>query len=402
LHALALSDKAFIELPSFNRLTDNPYPITNTAMSLNHYYTLGRSGLRVSRLALGTMTFGTEWGWGAAEDEARQLFNTYVDAGGNFIDTADLYTNGTSETWLGKFVAERNLRDRIVLTTKFTYNVEPGNPNAGGNNRKNILRAVEGSLQRLGTDYIDLYLLHTWDTITPVEEVMRTLDDLVRSGKVRYVGLSDVPAWYAARAQTLAEWRGYEPISTLQLEYSLLERNLEREFVALGAELGMGIMAWSPLASGLLSGKYRPSESGNVGQGRLSVMQGSNNPAFQKMSDRNWRIVAALEKVAQALNRSMAQVAVNWTVNRPGIASVIIGATKLSQLEDNLQALSFDIPADLLQSLEQSSVLDTQFPYSFFGPEIQGMIHGGVAVGNKPVGYTQHQFIPPAEGAGVS
>lgn len=249
-------------------------------MTINHYYTLGRSGLRVSRLALGAMTFGEEWGWGASEETAKQLFNTYVDAGGNFIDTADLYTNGTSESLLGKFIAERNLRDRIVLATKFTFNGESGNPNAGGNGRKNIMRAVEGSLKRLGTDYIDLYILHAWDQITPAEEVMRTLDDLVRSGKVRYIGLSDIPAWYAARSQTLAEWRAYEPISILQLEYSLVERNIEREFVPLGLELDMGIMVWSPLASGLLSGKYKP--GGTTAEGRLAMLKDSQNPVFQK------------------------------------------------------------------------------------------------------------------------
>ena len=370
-------------------------------MPLNFYYTLGRSGLRVSRLALGAMTFGTEWGWGADEDTARQLFNTYVDAGGNFIDTADLYTGGTSETWLGKFIAERNLRDRTVIATKFSYNAEPGNPNAGGNGRKNIMRAVEGSLKRLGTDYIDLYILHTWDTITPAEEVMRTMDDLVSSGKVRHIGLSDTPAWYAARAQTLAEWRGYEPLSTLQLEYSLVERNIEREFVPLGIELGMGIMVWSPLASGLLSGKYKPSEGGYTGEGRLETTKGIANPAFQKVSDRNWKIVSELEQVAKELGRSMAQVAVNWTTNRPGIASVIVGATKLSQLEDNLKALEFEIPTELANRLELVSRPDSQFPYSFFSSEIQGMIHGGVAVGNKPVGYAPNVLIQSA-GAGVS
>jgi aryl-alcohol dehydrogenase-like predicted oxidoreductase len=370
-------------------------------MSLNTYYTLGRSGLRVSRLALGTMTFGTEWGWGADEDMARQLFNTYVDAGGNFIDTADLYTNGTSETWIGKLIAERNLRDRMVITTKFTYNAEPGNPNAGGNGRKNIMRAVEGSLKRLGTDYIDLYMLHTWDTITPAEEVMRTMDDLVRSGKVRHIGLSDTPAWYAARSQTLAQWRGYEPLSTLQLEYSLVERNIEREFVTLGQELGMGIMVWSPLASGLLSGKYKPSTDGSTGVGRLETVKGVANPAFQKFSDRNWAIVAELEKVSAELDRSMAQVAVNWTANRPGIASVIVGATNLSQLTDNLKALEFDIPTELADRLETVSRPELQFPYSFFGSEIQGMIHGGVAVGNQPKGYAPTVLIQSA-GAGVS
>jgi aryl-alcohol dehydrogenase-like predicted oxidoreductase len=350
-------------------------------------YTLGKSGLRVSRLALGTMTFGTEWGWGADEDTARQLFNTYTEAGGNFVDTADLYTNGTSESWLGKFISERNLRDRMVIATKFTFNAEAGNPNAGGNGRKNILRAVEGSLKRLGTDYIDLYILHTWDKITPVEEVMRTMDDLVRSGKVRHVGLSDVPAWYASRAQTLAEWRGYEPICTMQLEYSLVERNIEREFVPLGIELGMGIMGWSPLASGLLSGKYKPSEGSFLGEGRLETTKESANPAFQKFSDRNWKIVSELEKVAKELDRSMAQVALNWTVHRPGISSVVIGATKLSQLQDNLKSLDFEIPQPLFQRLEAISRPDSQFPYSFFDAEIQGMIHGGVKVGNKPIGF---------------
>uniref|UniRef100_B8HQX0 Aldo/keto reductase n=1 Tax=Cyanothece sp. (strain PCC 7425 / ATCC 29141) TaxID=395961 RepID=B8HQX0_CYAP4 len=356
-------------------------------MPLDTYYTLGRSGLRVSRLALGAMTFGTEWGWGADQETARQLFNTYVDAGGNFIDTADLYTNGTSESWLGQFVAERNLRDRVVIATKFSYNAQPGNPNAGGNGRKNILRAVEGSLQRLGTDYIDLYILHTWDRITPAAEVMRTLDDLVRSGKVRYIGLSDTPAWYACRCQTLAEGRGYEPLITLQLEYSLLERNIEREFIPLGLELGMGVMVWSPLASGLLSGKYRSAAAGMAGEGRIATMKDSANPAFQKISERNWKIIAELESVAGELGRSMAQVAINWVANRPGIGSVMLGATKLAQLEDNLQALAFQIPTELSDRLEAISRPEPQFPYTFFDGEIQGMIHGGKTVGVKPTGY---------------
>lgn len=220
------------------------------------YYTLGNTGLKVSRLALGTMTFGDDWGWGADEANARQLFDAYVEAGGNFVDTADLYTNGNSERMLGKFIKESGTRDRIVIATKFSYNGEPGNPNAGGNGRKNILRAVEGSLDRLGTDYIDLYMLHTWDRVTPAEEVMGTLDALVRSGKVRYVALSDAPAWYMAQAQTLAKERHWEPVSTMQLEYSLVERNLEFEYAPLAKHLGTSIMVWSPLGSGLLSGKY--------------------------------------------------------------------------------------------------------------------------------------------------
>jgi aryl-alcohol dehydrogenase-like predicted oxidoreductase len=233
-----------------------------------------------------------------------------------------------------------------------------------------------------------------------VEEVMRTMDDLVRSGKVRHVGLSDTPAWYASRAQTLAEWRGYEPICTMQLEYSLVERNIEREFVPLGTELGMGIMVWSPLASGLLSGKYKPSEGGFLGEGRLETTKESANPAFQKFSDRNWKIVSELEKVAKELDRSMAQVALNWTVHRPGIGSVVIGATKLSQLQDNLKSLDFEIPQPLFQRLEAVSCPEPQFPYSFFDSEIQGMIHGGVSVGDKPDGY-KDQVLIRSSGSGV-
>ncbi|MGB6356084.1 MAG: aldo/keto reductase, partial [Steroidobacteraceae bacterium] len=252
-------------------------------MAIDRYFTLGRSGLRVSRLALGTMTFGTDWGWGTEEKSARALFDRYLEAGGNFIDTADVYTAGTSERLLGRFIQEAGVRDRVVLTTKYTFNDLSGgrpDPNTGGNHRKNLLRAVEGSLKRLGTDYIDLYLMHAWDRITPVEEVMRTFDDLVRAGKVRYVGFSDVPAWHAARAQTLAEWRGWEPLAALQLEYSLVERNIEREFTTLAQTLGMGIMVWSPLAGGLLSGKYRAARDGIVGEGRLQTLKDSKNPAL--------------------------------------------------------------------------------------------------------------------------
>ncbi|HUC19292.1 MAG TPA: aldo/keto reductase [Acetobacteraceae bacterium] len=354
---------------------------------LDHYATLGRTGLKVSPLALGTMTFGTEWGWGADRESTREIFDAYVEAGGNFFDSADLYTNGTAETWLGELIAARGLRDRAVIATKFGYNAEAGNPNAGGNGRKTILRAVEGSLRRLGTDFIDLYILHSWDRITPVEEVMRTLDDLVRSGKIRHAGLSNVPAWYAARAQTIAEFRGYEPIAALQLEYSLVERNIEQEFVTLGTGHGMGIMAWSPLGSGLLSGKYRPGEMGSEAAGRLAMMRDSNNPAFQKMTPRNWGILAELEAVARAIGHSMAEVAVNWVANRPGVASVIVGARRAEQIRANLEALSFEIPPVLAARLDAVSAPERPFPYSFFEAEIQGLVHGGAAVSAKRRGY---------------
>ena len=365
------------------------------------YYTLGNTGLRVSRLALGTMTFGEDWGWGSGESAARKTFDKYLEAGGNFIDTADMYTNGSSEKMLGQFVKESNGRDRVVISTKFSYSAQPGNPNAGGNGRKNIMRAVEGSLDRLGTDYIDLYILHTWDSVTPAEEVMRTLNDLVSSGKVRYIALSDTPAWYVAQAQTLAKERHLEPISTVQLEYSLVERNIEFEYVPLAKTLGTGIMVWSPLASGLLSGKYKPSEGGTEGSGRLAMLAGSANPAFNKFTERNWAIVSELEKVAKELGRSMAQVAVNWVVNRPAVASVLVGATKLHQLEDNLGALDFELPPELQQRLDDISKPETCFPYTFFEPSLQGMVHGGASVGDKPVGYQQPIFIS-GEGAGTT
>src|SRR4051812_836723 len=235
-------------------------------MELNEYTTLGRSGLRVSRFSLGTMTFGTEWGWGAEESVSRSLFDRYIEQGGNFIDTADGYTGGKSEELVGKFISERALRDRVVLATKFTFNAEPGNPNAGGNGRKNVYRALEGSLRRLRTDYVDLYWLHAWDTVTPVEEVVATLDDLVRAGKIRHYGFSDVPAWYAAKAHTMAEHQGKERCIALQLEYSLVERTIEREHVTAARELGMGICPWSPLAGGFLGGRYRRTDDGAAGE----------------------------------------------------------------------------------------------------------------------------------------
>jgi len=368
----------------------------------NSYYTLGRTGLRVSRLALGSMTFGTEWGWGMEKAAAQNIFNAYLDAGGNFIDTADLYTNGSSESWLGDFIAARGARDQVVIASKFSYNAQPGNPNAGGNGRKNVLRAIEGSLKRLKTDYLDLYLLHTWDQVTPAEEVMRTFDDLVRAGKVRHVGLSDVPAWYAARAATLAQLRGYEPVSALQLEYSLAERNIENEFTGLGAEVGAGIMVWSPLASGLLSGKYKPNaQARDAGEGRLAAMAGSSNPGFQKFNERNWAIVAELEQVAAEAGRSMAQVAVNWVAQRPGVASVIIGATRIEQLKDNLGALDFSLAPEHIARLDAVSEPARPFPYSFFGNEIQAMLNGGASVGDKPAGYRRNLMVSGA-GAGVT
>ncbi len=287
-------------------------------MKLNEYVTLGRSGLRVSPLCLGTMTFGTEWGWGIEEDAARAVFSRYLERGGNFVDTADMYTNGKSEELVGKFIKDAKVRDQVVLATKFTFNAQPGNPNAGGNGRKNMYRAIESSLRRLQTDYIDLYWMHAWDMITPVEEVVASLDMLVKAGKVRYIGFSDVPAWYVARAQTLAEQQGRERIAALQLEYSLVERNIEREHIPAAQELGIAILPWSPLAGGFLSGKYKRDGQPGTPEGRLDLQKAAGTTIFERDTERNWKILDVLLDVSKKIGRPLAEVALNWVGTQPG------------------------------------------------------------------------------------
>lgn len=363
----------------------------------DQYFHLGRSGLRVSRLALGTMTFGNAGirgiggSWGTEAKGARAIFDRYVAAGGNFIDTADSYAGGLSEELLGEFVADAGLRDQMVIASKFTNNLSPGNPNAGGNGRKNIIRAVEASLRRLRTDYIDLYLLHTWDRITPAEEVIRALDDLTRQGKIRYGGLSDVPGWYAARALTWAEAHALAPPISLQLPYSLIERSIEHEFVPLAQNLGMGIMAWSPLGMGLLSGKYR-----RGGEGRLT--QDASGGGLGLFTPRNTAIVAALEDVVDAVGQSMSRVALNWVCNRPGIAAAIIGASRIEQIEDNLGALGFTLSAEHLAALNEASMAPAPYPYSLFADDYQaGILNTGTTVGDKPPGYAPPLLMPKVE-----
>ena len=221
------------------------------------YHLLGKSGLRVSELCLGAMTFGEEWGWGASKEECRKIFNAYVDAGGNFIDTANKYTEGTSEKYIGEFIADD--RDRFVLATKYTSNTRRGDPNAGGNHRKNMIQSLEASLRRLNTDYIDLYWVHAWDPLTPIEEMMRALDDMVRAGKILYIGVSDAPAWIVSQANTLANLKGWTEFTGLQIEYSLIERTPERELLPMADTLNIGVTAWSPLGGGVLTGKYNKS-----------------------------------------------------------------------------------------------------------------------------------------------
>ncbi|WP_030490646.1 aldo/keto reductase [Micromonospora chokoriensis] len=359
---------------------------------MNHYYLLGRSGLRVSRLALGTMNFGVDGfhaAYGKTEEEAEPIFRQYLEAGGNFIDTADFYTAGESEKILGRLIDRAGVRERLVLTSKATNTVDPSDPNASGNGRKHIMRAVEASLRRLGTDYIDLYLLHTWDRITPVEEVVHTFDDLVRSGKIRYAGLSDVPAWYAARAQSYAEAHGLAPMINLQLPYSLVTRDIEAEFVTMAQSLGMGLTAWSPIGGGLLSGKYRRTGDGVSGTGRLT------NPAAagREISPGDWQVIEALESVAADLGRSMAQVAINWTATQPAIASVVIGASSPEQLASNFEALDFEIPADARRRLDEASAPKVGLLYSMFTPQYQSwVVSPGLGIGDKPAGYAPPVF----------
>lgn len=332
---------------------------------LNEYNLLGRTGLRVSPLCLGTMTFGTDWGWGADDKESRRIFDCYLGHGGNFIDTANGYTNGHSEEMLGQFMKESGNRDRIVLATKYTASISAGDPNASGNGRKNIYQSLDASLKRLQTDYIDLYWMHMWDGLTPVEEVLETFHSLVHAGKIRYFGISDVPAWYVTRAQTIAELKSYTKLAALQLEYSLVERNIEREHIPVALELGMGVIPWSPLGSGFLTGKYRREENSDIkGEGRLKVM-----PLDNRFTERNWLILDKLNEIASKLGKSPSQVALNWIVNRPGVSSTIVGASKLTQLEDNLQALEFEIPDALYKELDEVGRPELIFPYTFFEAE---------------------------------
>ncbi|MEV1333905.1 aldo/keto reductase [Micromonospora costi] len=359
---------------------------------MRDYYLLGRSGLRVSRLALGTMNMGTAGfhaAYGRTEEEAEPIFRRYLEAGGNFIDTADFYTAGESERILGRLIASAGVRDRLVLTSKFTNSTDPTDPNASGNGRKHMIRALEASLRRLGTDHLDLYLLHTWDRITPAEEVVRTFDDLVRAGKIRYAGLSDVPAWYAARAQSFAEAHGLTPMINLQLPYSLLTRGIEPEYVPMAQSLGLGLTAWSPIAGGLLSGKYRRTADGLAGAGRLGTAGAGGRP----VSDRDWQVIDALESVAGELGRSMAQVAINWVATQPAVGSVIIGASSPEQLDGNLAALDFEIPGELRERLDEASAESPAAPYSMFTPQYQSwIVSPGLGVGDKPAGYAPPVF----------
>jgi aryl-alcohol dehydrogenase-like predicted oxidoreductase len=336
------------------------------------YKLLGKSGLRVSELCLGTMTFGEDWGWGSSKEESRKVYDAFLEAGGTFIDTANVYTNGTSERLLGEFMADH--RDRIVLATKYT-NAAPGNdPNAAGNHRKSMMQSIEASLKRLKTDYIDLYLLHIWDQITPIEEVMRAFDDLVRQGKILYAGVSDMPAWLVARGNTLAELRGWSAFVGLQIEYSLIERTPERELLPMAADLGLGVTAWSPLAGGLLTGKQlEPGGAKESRQSHASMQQ------FKKSNSRKEAVTREVVAVARESGHSPAQVALAWLRQRPEPVIPIIGARKLAQVKDNLACVQVKLAPALVERLDGVSQIEMGFPHDFYTNDmVRSMSSGGM------------------------
>jgi aryl-alcohol dehydrogenase-like predicted oxidoreductase len=335
------------------------------------YKLLGNSGLRVSELCLGTMTFGEEWGFGASKEESRRIYEIFLEAGGNFIDTANTYNNGTSESYVGEFI--RRNREGVVLASKYSNTVTTGNPNAGGNNRKTMVESLNASLKRLNTDYIDLYWLHIWDFMTPIEEVLRAFDDMVRAGKVLYIGISDTPAWVIARANAIAELRGWTEFVGLQVEYSLSSRTPERELVPMARELGIGITAWSPLAGGLLTGKYAKSENQHSGDNRLSNPQWT---AFWPLDSRTRRIAGEVSQVAEEVGGTPSQVALNWLCSQNVIP--IVGARNGRQMAENLGCLNFRLGEEHMKRLNDVSRIERGFPHDFYELEmIRSLVYAG-------------------------
>lgn len=362
-------------------------------MNLATLRPLGSSGLLVSPLALGTMTFGTPR-WGMDEAASRAVFDRYVELGGNFVDTADVYSGGASEEMVGKFVADAALRERMVLATKSGFNTGNG-PHEGGQGRRHIESAVNRSLERMQTDYIDLYWIHIWDGITPALELLQTMSGLVAKGKIRYWGLSNSPAWFVAQLATLARVHGLPSPIGLPYFYSLVERGVEDEHVPLAGEFGMGLVPWSPLAYGLLTGKYDratveagPSRSGGVPNSGGDVgarpdndkrLDGDNPFGDQLFTDRNWRIVDALKKVAADMGETPARVALAWVAGRPGVASTLMGVSRADQVTDNVGALGLTVPSDAKATLEAASGEGGKFLYGLFQPAARNQIVFGGA-----------------------
>jgi aryl-alcohol dehydrogenase-like predicted oxidoreductase len=352
-------------------------------LSLNSYRLLGRSGLRISPFALGAMTFGSDWGWGADDKESRRIFDAYVDRGGNFIDTANQYTNGTSERLVGEFAGDK--RERLVIATKYTLTSRPDDPNAGGNHRKSMVRSVEESLRRLRTDYIDLLYLHAWDFTTPVEEILRAMDDLVRAGKILYVGISDAPAWQVSRMQAIADLRGWSPLVALQIEYNLVERTVERDLIPMAREMGLGVIPWSPLASGVLTGKYSKADLGaGLGEAEPSGSRKNVAAANGALTERSLGIAEVVKSVAGEIGKTPAQVALAWTLIDPAVAAPIIGARTLAQMEDNLGALDIALTEGQRTRLDEASAVELGFPHEFLNrPMPRKVIFGDVTIATR-------------------
>ena len=349
-------------------------------MSLSSYITLGKSGLRVSPFCLGGMTFGNDMGfegWGSSVADSEAIISRYLTDGGNFIDTSNAYTLGHSEKIIGDFFKHHTgKRDRVVIATKFFSNLFAGDPNGGGGSRKSIIAQCEESLRRLQTDYIDLYYLHNWDRFTPVEETMSALDTLVQSGKVRYIGFSDTPAWKVAQAQVIAHFRGWAPLIALQTEYSLLQRTGEGELIPMAQELGLGVLPWSPLKMGALSGKYTR-KNGEKMQGRRGALVGP-------LSDKEYDIIDALEKIAAEHRTNVPTIALAWVQNKPGVSSTIIGARTLEHLESNLKSLDVILTPEQVKTLDSISKPILNFPADFNRDISPNLAHAGATVNGLP------------------
>jgi aryl-alcohol dehydrogenase-like predicted oxidoreductase len=330
------------------------------------YKLLGRSGLRVSELALGTMTFGEEWGWGASEPESKRMLDAYADAGGNFLDTANRYTEGTSERYVGDFIAAD--RDHWVVATKYTLWTRRDDPNFSGNHRKNMIQACEASLKRLGSEYIDLYWVHAWDFTTPIEEVMRGLDDLVSAGKVLYVGISDTPAWIVSRANTIADFRGWAPFVGLQIRYSLIDRTAEADLLPMARALDLAVTPWSVLGAGVLTGKYSRGNQPEDGRAKSGAAT----------RERNLEIAESVVSIAEEIGCTPSQVAIAWVRQQGEVVIPLIGARNLPQLTDNLGALDVRLSDEQLETLDEVSRVDLGFPHNFLtDPNILDIVSGG-------------------------
>ncbi|WP_426242143.1 aldo/keto reductase [Nocardioides sp. LHG3406-4] len=346
-------------------------------MPLDHYVTLGRSGLRVSPFALGAMTFGEDpGGAGCSVEESQRILARYLELGGNFVDTANFYTNGHSERILGDYFAARpGLRDRVVLASKFFGNMHPGDPNGGGAGRRSIVAQLEESLRRLQTDHVDLYWLHNWDRHTPIEETMQALDDLVRSGKVRYLGFSNVPAWVTAQAQTMASLRGWTPLVALQVEYSLLARTVEGEIAPLALDQGLALTPWSPLKNGFLSGKY---------QRGAQVADSARTAFVGGPTEEEYAVIDVVGEVADELGSTAAAVSLAWLRGRPGTVVPIVGARRLDHLEGNLAGLDVALEEEQVARLDSVSLPTLDYPAPMHGALRAMLQFAGATVDGEP------------------